>query len=546
MVYKTSWRDRLVARRAGHGVQGRAVAEPLDLGLVEGVAELDIVRLAILGVDAHRDGLADGELGAHQVDLVIRLDLVVVRRVGEGQREHTLLLQVGLVDTGEAAGDDGKTAQVAGLQSGMLARATLTVVPVTNDNPLDAARLVITGSGGDGVILLGESVLDLVGLAVLSVDRTDQHVVGDVVQVATVLQPRTGHGDVISGGLALALDQDGEILGILAIPWLEATEDLQAVTGRRDRDGDGLAVGGRSLVGVTASVVAVGGKTLAGRRLEQELLAILALQLVGERVELEGAGNGHGNSEVRGGDESVGSGVGVVAASEVTVVGGDDGVGLALLHILAVPLSDARAAGVGQDDTAELLESLQLAITLNGSTDLLRARGDSEHRLGLDAVVQSVPGDGRSTGHILVRGIGAGANQTDLELLGPLVGVNGLLELGDGSSKIRSEGTVDVRLELGQVDLDQLVVLSTLVLAQLRSVFAREVTNALTLCGLQVVVHAVVEGEHGGGGTDLSTHVADGSHTSAGEGVHTRSVVLDDSTSTTLDSQETSDLEDDI
>lgn len=33
-----------------------------------------------------------------------------------------------------------------------------------------------------------------------------------------------------------------------------------------------------------------------------------------------------------------------------------------------------------------------------------------------------------------------------------------------------------------------------------------------TASGLEVVSHAVVEGEHTGGGSDLSTHVADGGH----------------------------------
>ena len=351
---------------------------------------------------------------------------------------------------------------------------------------------------------------------------------------------------MVGGGLALALDQDREVLGILAVPSRESTENLETVTLRRNSNLQRLAVLGRSLVGVTAGVVALGGKTLTSRRLKEELLAILALQLVGERVELEGTGNGHGNNKVGGGDEGVGGRVGVITASEVTVVGGDDGVRLALLDVLTVPLSNARTAGVGKDDTTELFEGLQLAITLNGSTDLLRARGDSEHGLGLNTVVKGVPSDRGGTGHVLIRGVGARADQTDLELLGPLVGINSLLELRDRGGKIGSERTVDVRLELGQVDLDQLIVFSTLVLTELLGIFTGEVTDALTLGGLQVIVHAVVEGEHGGGSTNLSTHVTDGAHTSTGERVDTRSVVLNDSTSTTLDSQKASDLEDNI
>lgn len=61
------------------------------------MAELDVVGLAILGVDTEGHGLADLNLSAQQVNDVTGLDLVVVGGVGEGKRKHTLLLQVGLV-----------------------------------------------------------------------------------------------------------------------------------------------------------------------------------------------------------------------------------------------------------------------------------------------------------------------------------------------------------------------------------------------------------------------------------------------------------------
>jgi hypothetical protein len=82
----------------GHGVERAAVLEPLNLTLVEGVCELDVESLATVGgVDDKSHGLANGELGALEVDLVCGADLVVVGGVGEGKRKHTLLLQVGLV-----------------------------------------------------------------------------------------------------------------------------------------------------------------------------------------------------------------------------------------------------------------------------------------------------------------------------------------------------------------------------------------------------------------------------------------------------------------
>lgn len=198
----------------------------------------------------------------------------------------------------------------------------------------------------------------------------------------------------------------------------------------------------------------------------------------------------------------------IVTSSEVTVVRRDDGVCLALLNITSVPLANARAAGVRKNHATEVLEGLELTVTLDGSANLLGTGGDGEEGLGLNAVVESVLGNRGGAAHVLVRGVGARADKTDLEVLGPAVGLDGILELADGGGKIGSEGTVDVGLELGEVDLDELVVLSTLVLAELSGVLAGEVTDLATLGGGQVVVHAVVEGEEGGSSTNFSTHVA--------------------------------------
>jgi hypothetical protein len=211
-----------------------------------------------------------------------------------------------------------------------------------------------------------------------------------------------------------------------------------------------------------------------------------------------------------------------------------------------VKLTDAGSTGVGKNHAAEFLEGLKLTVALNGSANLLTTGGDSEQRLGLDAVGHGVLGNGGGTGHVLVGGVRAGTDKTDLELLGPVVGLDSLGELGDGGGQIGGEGTVDVGLKRIKVDLDELVVLGALVLAELVSVLAGEVTDVLTLGGLQVVVHAVVKGENGGGSTDLSTHVANGSHTSARQGLDTRAVVLNNGTSSTLDGEDTSNLEDDV
>lgn len=69
-----------------------------------------------------------------------------------------------------------------------------------------------------------------------------------------------------------------------------------------------------------------------------------------------------------------------------------------------------------------------------------------------------------------------------------------------------------------------------------------QLSSRLAASGDQVVVHALVEWEDGGGGSNLSSHVTDGSHACATDVVHTLAVVLNNGTSSSLDSQDASKL----
>lgn len=66
-------------------------------------------------------------------------------------------------------------------------------------------HLVVAGHIWDASVVSCQVVLDLVDGVVVTVDRTDQHVVGDVVQMAAELQPRPCSTDVVCGTLALHL-----------------------------------------------------------------------------------------------------------------------------------------------------------------------------------------------------------------------------------------------------------------------------------------------------------------------------------------------------
>lgn len=158
-------------------VKRRTSLEPLNLSLIERVRKGDLLRSPVLMLDSERQVLAGGErLEAEDRHLIVRLNPVVVLGVGERQRKHTLLLQVRLVDTRERAGDDRKATEETRLERSVLTRGALTVVVVADDDPLDTAVTVVSADLRDASVLAGKLVLDLVGLAVLDVNGTDQAV----------------------------------------------------------------------------------------------------------------------------------------------------------------------------------------------------------------------------------------------------------------------------------------------------------------------------------------------------------------------------------
>ena len=77
-------------------------------------------------------------------------------------------------------------------------------------------------------------------------------------------------------------------------------------------------------------------------------------------VELQSPSESQCCHDLWGGYKGVRLWVGVVAPSEVSVVAGDDGVLLPFLNVLSVPLTDARATGIGQHHSSYLLKWLVL------------------------------------------------------------------------------------------------------------------------------------------------------------------------------------------
>lgn len=85
-----------------------------------------------------------------------------------------------------------------------------------------------------------------------------------------------------------------------------------------------------------------------------------AHQCVGARVKVQPASKCHGSNQLWRGDEGMGGWVGIITTNEVAVVWSDNGVLLAFLYVLSVPLSNAWPTGIGQDCPAKPTQCFSL------------------------------------------------------------------------------------------------------------------------------------------------------------------------------------------
>src|SRR5260370_26930480 len=142
----------LLAEKLSERVQGGARLEPADLLVGHGVEALDRDRLASRLVDHHLHRLARGQPGQpFDADPVRLLEQVVVRRLGERERQDPLLLEVRLVDAGEALDDHDLAAEVPRRHGRMLAARSPAVVLLAHHDPAHPARLQVPRDLGEGL-----------------------------------------------------------------------------------------------------------------------------------------------------------------------------------------------------------------------------------------------------------------------------------------------------------------------------------------------------------------------------------------------------------
>lgn len=189
-------------------------------------------------------------------------------------------------------------------------------------------------------------------------------------------------------------------------------------------------------------------------------------------------------------------------------------------------------------------------------------------------MLQSLLGDVCASTHVFVGAVGAGTDQADLDFVWPAVllrrfacimydaFINILIateikrsrsfrsalitQFGDRMSQVGCEGSVYVRLQSGQIQFDDLIVLGVRVRRQQALVLIGGSGDFRASGRLQVILHPVIVREERGGGADLGTHVANGRHSGAADAVDARTEVLHDGTGTALDGEDTGHFQNDV
>mmetsp|Transcript_4058 Transcript_4058/g.11358 ORF Transcript_4058/g.11358 Transcript_4058/m.11358 type:complete len:269 (-) Transcript_4058:765-1571(-) len=238
--------------------------------------------------------------------------------------------------------------------------------------------------------------------------------------------------------------------------------------------------------------------------------------------------------------------VAVVTHGEVTVIGCDDRIRLTLRDVPSVPLTNAGSTGIRQNQSTGIRHFLEHFVTCNGGANLLGSRSDRELGTERLSVRLGLLQKTRRASHILVAAVRAAPNKPNLDIFRPIVFLYRGRKLGQGLGSVGRERSVHKWFELTQVNFDELVVLTVLVCVQKIRRFRRFVTNVTTAGGIQISLHAVVEGKEGRCGANLCAHIANGRHSRARNAVKPGTEILHNVARSSLDGENTCNLQDNI
>ena len=209
-------------------------------------------------------------------------------------------------------------------------------------------------------------------------------------------------------------------------------------------------------------------------------------------------------------------------------------------------------AGVGEYRGADVLQRLHLTVALDSRPDLFRAWGDQQPYCGLCPVCLGLVRNVGGAAHVLVGRVGAAADKGHGNIVHVALCLYLFGQMGDRTGKVRCMGADHVRLQRGEVNVDDSVVESVRVCLNFRVCFqqmpvlTRLLNQSAPSRRLQVEGHVVVEGEDGPRCAELRAHVCDGGLTGAADGPRAGAEVFNDAVGAAGDGQHAGQVENNV
>src|SRR5690606_31744413 len=166
---------------------------------------------------------------ADHADLVAFLYFVIILLVDKGECQHTLFLQVGLVNTGERLHQDHLHIEMTRFHGSMLTTGSFAIILFSNHDGTYSFAFELAGQCRYRHIFQRFRVEYCIGLFIKTVYSPYEHVVGDVIEVTSIAEPGASHRDMVGGTLALNPDEQRQVGIILPVPGREGLQFLQTV-----------------------------------------------------------------------------------------------------------------------------------------------------------------------------------------------------------------------------------------------------------------------------------------------------------------------------
>ena len=151
--------------------------------------------------------------------------------------------------------------------------------------------------------------------------------------------------------------------------------------------------------------------------------------------------------------------VAVGTLGKVTVERSHDGIGPQRVVGHTLPLADTRTTGIGHHHATDTLQVFNHAITLGRAIHLLRTWVDNQRSLHLQSLRLYLTGYRSRTAQILIRRVGAGANQSHFHFLRETFLLHTGRKFRNRTSRIGGERTVHIGFQSRKVDFNQPVVI---------------------------------------------------------------------------------------